>query len=89
MTFDEAIELARDCAAHYSRITVVAVGKFVPAEELERTEKWGVSVIADRTRKMVLWDRGDLMTFADVDKPKGKSTKSKSKRPEPVDQMLF
>lgn len=92
MTFDQAVELARDCAQHYSRITVVALGKFLPAEEAEKSDRWGVSVIVDRTQKTVLWDRADVFPFADVEKSKPQrkaTTKPKSLRPEPVDQYLF
>lgn len=91
MTFDQAVELARDCAQHYSRITVIAVGKFVPAEEAAGSDRWGVSVMVDRKQKTVLWDRADVFPFADVEKPKkAKATaKAKSRRPEPVDHFLF
>ena len=90
MTFDEAIDLARDCAQHYSRISVIAVGKFVPAEEVERSDRWGVSILVDRKQKTVLWDRADVFPFADVEKPTSKAAgRAKPRRPEPVDQFLF
>ncbi len=61
MTFEQAVQLARDCMDHFSRrLVVIAVGTFG-----KETGAWGVSVYIDgnKEHRKVLWQREDLAGF--------------------------
>lgn len=83
MTFDQAIELAGRIRRHYSRLDVVAIGRFVPIDELDTTpERWGVSIRIDREGRKTVWAAEDVMMFAGADPPRRTTTK----KPKPVEQ---
>ncbi len=61
MSFEQAVQLARDVMNHYSRrLEVLAIGTFRSA-----SGAWGVSVQidTDESKRKVLWKRDDLAGF--------------------------
>lgn len=66
MTFEDAYALAREIrTSHRHCLLLVAVGRFIPPEQMDRTpERWGVSVILPDGKRAVLWSRAELLELS-------------------------
>jgi hypothetical protein len=45
MTFEEAVELARDATRKLRGVEVIALGRFLPVEDVRPDSPWGVSIL--------------------------------------------
>lgn len=77
MTYDEAFELGRRIRRDHADVDVVAVGRFLPADQLRtESERWGVSIILPGGTKTVAWS---TMAFAMLVAPPKKTSRAKAK----------
>ena len=93
MTFDEAIALAQRIDEHYPRLTIVAIGRFVPPAEIRPELPWAITVLVDDSeRATVIREPDQLIMFASAERPprtKRTTPRRKQQQPEPAAGMLF
>lgn len=92
MTLDEAYALAQKIREHYRRLDVLAIGRFVPLDDLDREpERWGVSVRVDGGPETArFWSAESAMHYADASPPKRTATpKRKTPIEETTADLLF
>ena len=59
MTFEQAVDLAREVEQTKPRFVVVAIGRFVAVDQLQSATKWGVSVLpidSPTGKPVVIWE---------------------------------
>lgn len=79
MSYHEAAELGRRIHDEHPDVCVVAVGRFLPPNELQsKPERWGVSVILPGGRRSVCWSS---MAFAMLVTPPAKTPKRSKAAP--------
>jgi hypothetical protein len=91
VSLEEAIQLALRIRQHYPRLEVLAIGRFVPTDQLHMApERWGVSVLVDRHRQTVCWSDSAVMIYAAVETKRSASVVKKQKQSQPPSEaMLF
>lgn len=94
MTLEEACELAKRIRADHARITVRAIGRFVPIDQLATTsERWGVSIALPDGKQTVIWSTLALAMLVSPEKPaprrQSKSRSNARDRADERQEVLF
>lgn len=64
MTLDEAIQLARDVVACDPQVMIIAIGRFLPSDQIQADSPWMVSIHEPgHERPRVLIGSGDFAQF--------------------------
>ncbi len=83
MTFVAAVMLVELIARDYPRLRVIAIGHFLPIEDLQSDSPWLVSVVVPgHERPIVLRSPNDLKRF----EPKAEPRIARTPRPKPETQ---
>lgn len=87
MTIDEAIHLARDVVACDSRVMIIAIGRFLPSDQIKADSPWMVSVHEPgHERPRILRQSSELSQFQSKQAPVISSAPKAARSAEP---MLF